>query len=169
MHQKGPSLTKLPTQSTGLHLPGVLGQSDMSESKQRYPSQKKQRMPQDNQTFYGQTLINSHHLAKATAPASTQLSLEKEMKAIIKRVRGSDMPEVTALKRVLQIVWKCKTAAFELAQYLQHTNFAIFVAWTAKSKAHASSTNLETCRTIMKILCSVLNVASSDNKGLKVD
>jgi hypothetical protein len=126
-------------------------------------------MPQDNQSFYGQTLINSHHLAKATAPATTQLSLEKEMKAIIKRVRASDIPEVTALKRVLQIVWKCKSAAYELAQYLQHTNFAIFVAWTAKSKTLPISTNLEISRTIVKILCAVLNVASSDYKGLKVD
>lgn len=91
------------------------------------------------------------------------------MKAIIKRARGGEVPEVSALKRVLQIVLQCKTAAFELAHYLQHTSFAIFVSWTARARTLPNNKNVEICRTVFKILCALLNVANSDYKGIKVD
>lgn len=95
--------------------------SDSTETKhiRRFSQQRKQRAEAMNGSFYGQTMINSHQLSKTNQLGSGQVSLDKEMKQILKTLRNSELPEVSLLQRMLSITTQCRTAAHELSHCLQ--------------------------------------------------
>ena len=105
-----------------------------------------------------------------TSPAATQVSLEKEMKSLIKKFRSEEVPEVAILQKVLDIVNQCKSAAFELGKFLQQTNYKYFVTWILLiSRWKQGAVKSKERKLIFLIVEALLRIANSDYKGLKFE
>ena len=77
----------------------------------------------------------------------------------MRKVKTDDIPEATVLQRIHAIVFKCKSAAFELAKYLQSSNYKCFVSWiNIAKKGITNGKYIEQRRVLIMILEALLTV-----------
>ncbi|CDW90949.1 UNKNOWN [Stylonychia lemnae] len=122
-----------------------------------------------NQINNSQNNINHSNIINTSSntPSIQHICYDKEIKLIIKRSKHENVfvPELKELNRILYLIQNCKSAAYELYQFLINSSWKYFRRWIQNAqKSSYSQVISDQRRTILLIIEKLISIANNDFK-----